>query len=107
MTIEAEHPITIDDLTITLHARGHRMTTGGDRNLAEIILQTPNTPVRTELISGDGNGNVNKTLLFDDYTVTLEKIHWDGLSLTLSIAKNNHTLGGSLSSDTHPELTIT
>ena len=85
--IHDNESIIIDTLTLTLHAGGHRILTTGDRNLAELVLQVPNMPPEKIHLSGDGDGNVQQVVAYNEYSLAIEKIDWNGLVITLTVTR--------------------
>lgn len=87
ITVHEEIPIAVDDLTIVLTARGHRITSEGDRNLATLTLKAQNLEALEIPLSADGDEMLNQEVAFGPYRIRLLTLSWNGMTVTLLVTK--------------------
>lgn len=85
ITLYADQPITLGELSLALTAGGHRITTQGDRNLALLSLGAPDMETLEIHLAADGYGRIDQAVEFGRYHIRLLSLGDDGNKLTLSV----------------------
>ncbi len=91
ITIEKTKTVAIGDLSITNVGGGHKILIsqegqgGGDVSFTNLALETPRKAKEIMRIMNSSE-TLKTPFVFDTYLITIQKIGWDGDSVTLSIA---------------------
>lgn len=76
--------VTIGDISLSLVARGHRITEHGDMSIADLTLAIPGKDALVMRLSSPAE-DITATL--GEYRVRLVELGWNGKTASLSIEK--------------------